>query len=219
MVLGHAPLHRSTRTGAIFLILGPLEFIAAMIVTQLYYSNGYSLSTNYISDLGNTGNSPLWYVFSVAIIVLGLLAVIGILLVWSAFPPGRLRVLGLSLLLLASAAAIVIGFFPENVNSSVHNTASLLVFLPGGLALLALGGSMRERTGWESLRWFSVILGAIVLVFLALFLFTNVGAHQYPGLFERLVVAPLLLFPIVVGVFITGFPVRARSRADLVTGA
>ncbi len=218
MALGHAPLHRSVRTGALLLVLGSLEFIAVMMVTQLYYSN-YSLSTNYISDLGNTANSPLWYVFSAGIIALGLLAFVGLMLLWNTFPAGGRRVSGLALLLLASVAAIVVGFFPENVYGSVHDTASLLVFLPGGLGLLALGASMREGTGWESLRGFSVVLGAITLVSLAVFLFTNVGANQYPGLFERLVVAPLLLWAVVVGIFVAGFPVRALGRAHLVPGA
>lgn len=218
MALGHAPLHRSARTGALLLIVGVLEFVAVNIVTELYYS-GYSLSTNYISDLGNTANSPLWYLFSAGIIALGVLAFLGVLLLWNTFPSGGLRVVGLSLLLLASLAAIVIGFFPENVNASVHDTASLLVFLPGGLALVALGASMGERTGWEGMRWFSVILGLVMLVALALFLFTNVGANQYPGLFERLVVYPLLLWGIGVGIFVARFPIRARGRGHLVAGA
>lgn len=217
MALGHAPLHRSTRTGALFLILGPLEFIAVMIVTQLYYS-GYSLTTNYISDLGNTANSPLWYVFSAGIIVLGVLAFLGLLLLWNTFPSGTLRVTGLSLLLLASVAAIVIGFFPENVNGTVHDTASLLVFLPGGLGLVALGASMGERTGWEAIRWVSVILGLVTLVALVVFLFTNFGANQYPGLLERLVVFPILLWGIVVGAYVVRLPVRARERKRLALG-
>ncbi|MFZ0699788.1 MAG: DUF998 domain-containing protein [Thermoplasmata archaeon] len=208
MALGSAPLHRSVRTGAILFVLGPLAFVAAMIVAQLYYPN-YSLSTNFISDLGNTANSPLWYVFSAGIILLGLLAIAAILLLWSTFPDGGLRVAGLGLLLVASVGAIVVGFFPENVNGTVHGTASLVVFLPSGLALLALGASMRETSGWESLRWFSIALGAITLVFVALFHFTSVGANLYPGLFERIVVAPVLLWSIVVGIFLARFPVRA----------
>jgi hypothetical membrane protein len=219
MALGHAPLHRSARTGAVLLVLGALEFVVVMIVTQLYYSSSYSLSTNYISDLGNTSHSPLWYLFSAGIIALGVLSILGILLLWNTFPAGGLRVTGLALLLVASACAIVIGFFPENINGGVHSAASLGVFLLAGLGLIAIGGTMRESTGWESMRWVSIGLGAVTLVSLGLFLFTNVGSSQYPGLFERLVVAPVLLWAIVVGLYLSRFPVRARGRAHLLVGA
>ena len=218
MVFGRAPLHRATRTGALLVLLGAHEFVAVMIATQLAYP-GYSLSTNYVSDLGNTANSPLWYVFSAGIIALGVLAFVGLLILWNSFPSGGLRIAGLLLLLIASVGAILVGFFPENVNSSVHSAASLAVFLPGGLGLVALGAVFRNGTGWEGLRWFSIGLGVITLAALVLFLFTNVGANQYPGLFERLVVAPILLWAIVLGLFVARLPVRARGRGHLIPGA
>ena len=219
-MLGHAPLHRSARTGAILLVLGVLIFVAMMFVTQFYYSTSYSLTGNYISDLGNTSTSPMWYLFSVGIIALGVLALVGILLLWSTFPAGGTRVLGLTLLLIASVAAILIGFFPENVNSTVHAAASLAVFLPSGVGLLVLGLGMRERTGWSALRGLSVGLGVVVLVFLAVFLFRgNLGVDAYLGLWERLVVFPVLLWGIVVGIFVARFPVRARAVGHLVPGA
>lgn len=200
-------------------MVAALEFVIVMIVTQLYYSTNYSLSTNFISDLGNTGTSPLWYVFSAGIVALGALSFVGILLMWNTFPAGGLRVTGLSLLLVASVCAILIGFFPENINGTVHGAASLGVFLPGGIGLVAVGGAMRERTGWESLRWFSILLGLFTLASLAVFLFTNVGANVYPGLFERMIVAPILLWGFVAGFYLTRFRVRARERSHLVVGA
>ncbi len=207
-----APLplvHRSVRYGAWLIFVGAVQFAVANAVVQLYYSN-YSLLTNYISDLGNTVKSPEYIVFNVSIILLGLMAFAGILLAWGAFPRGALRMSGLSLLLLASVAAIFVGVFPENVNGTVHGLASLLVFLPGGVALLALGFAMNERSHWgSSMRWFSLVLGIVILVSLAIFLFTSVGSATYPGLFERLVVYPVLLWAAVVGVFLGRIPIRA----------
>ena len=216
--LGHGPLHRSARTGAILLLVGAVEFIVAMIVTQLAYSN-YSLSTNVISDLGNTATSPLWFVFSAAIILLGVLAFIAIFLLWNTFPAGGLRVVGLTFLLIASIAAVVVGFVPENVNGTVHGAAALSLFLTTGLGLLALGSAMGAPSGWGALRWPTVGLGVVNLVLLGLLLFTDMGAHQYPGLFERMVVAPILLWGILVALFLMRFPIRARGISHLVPGA
>lgn len=61
-----------------------------------------------------------------------MLSFVGILLAWTAFPRGAPRAVGLPLLLLASVAAIMVGVFPENVNPSVHDLVSLLVFAPEG---------------------------------------------------------------------------------------
>lgn len=205
-------VHRSVRYGAWFIFVGAVQFVIANILVQLYFPN-YSLWTNYISDLGNTVKSPEYLVFNISIILLGLFAFVGILLAWSAFPRGGLRVTGLSLLLLASVGAIFVGLFPENVNGTIHSIASLLVFLPSGIALLALGPSMNDQNHWgTAMRWFLIALGVIILVSLALFLFTTVGSATYPGLFERLVVYPVLLWAIVVGVFLARIPIRARRH-------
>ena len=119
----------------------------ANAVVQSQYP-GYSLLGNYISDLGNTATSPWHAMFNVSIALLGLCAFVGVLLTWGAFVRGRPRVLGLSLLLLASVAAMLVGAFPENVNPPVHDLVSVLVFLPGGLAFVILALGMRPDTPW-----------------------------------------------------------------------
>ena len=45
-------VHRSVHHGAILLVVASVEFLVAMIVTQIGYGSSYSLSANYISDLG-----------------------------------------------------------------------------------------------------------------------------------------------------------------------
>ncbi len=202
-------VHRSVRTGAWLVFVASAQFVIANVLVQLYYPD-YSLLTNYISDLGNTSTSPAHIVFNVSIMVLGVLAFVGILAFWSAFPRGGLRVGGLSLLLIASVAAIFIGLFPENINGTVHSIASLLVFLPAALAFLALGASMNDENHWGiGLRWFTAGLGLLMLVALAVSLFLPIGTTSYPGLFERLVVYPVLLWALVVGWFVGRWPVRA----------
>jgi len=202
------PTHvgRSVRWGGALIALGVVQFAVAMAWVQSQYS-GYSLVANYISDLGNTSTSPAHVVFNVSIIVLGIFAFLGILLAWGGFPRGGSRVVGLFLLLVASIAAIMVGLYPENVNSSVHDLASLLVFLPGGLALVVLSAGMRQGSFWDGYRGFSLILGLVTLISLAYYAPTQAFTTTWdPGLMERLIVYPILLWGFVAGVHLARLP-------------
>jgi hypothetical membrane protein len=202
-----SPLHRA---GAALVGIGAIQFIVAMGVVQSRYP-GYSLLTNYISDLGNTATSPWHVVFNVSIIVLGVLALVGILLLWTAFPRSGLRPVGLFLLLVASVAAILVGVFPENVNPPVHDLVSLLVFLPGGLGLALLSVGMRPDTWWSNLRWPSLALGLITLVSLAYYAPTQATNTTFdPGLIERLIVFPILIWALAVFALVLSRPTRPR---------
>jgi len=197
---------RSVRWGGVLIGVGVVQFVVAMAWVQSRYG-GYSLLTNYISDLGNTSTSPLPAVFNDSIILLGVFAFLGTLLAWGGFPRGGPRVVGLFLLLIASISAILVGLFPENVNPNVHDVVSLMVFLPGGLALVLLAVGMRERTHWSSYRLFSAVLGFVTLVSLAYYAPTQLNNTTWdPGLIERLIVAPILIWGFVAGVHLAGLP-------------
>ncbi len=197
---------RTERLGATLVGIGTIQFIVAMGVVQAGYP-GYSLLTNYISDLGNTATSPWHVIFNASIILLGLLAFAGILFLWSAFPRSALRPVGLVLLLIASIAAILVGCFPENVNPSVHDLASLMVFLPGGLGLAVLSVAMRSPTWWSGLRWPSLGLGLVTLLSLAYYAPTQASNTTFdPGLIERLIVFPILIWALAVFVLVQRAP-------------
>jgi hypothetical membrane protein len=200
----------ANRLGALLVAFGAVEFSAAMAWVQTAYP-GYSLLQNYISDYGNTATSPLHVVFNVSIALLGLVAFAGILLLWGAFPSSATRPIGLPLLLIASVAAILVGFFPENVNPPVHSLASLLVFLPGGLALAVLSVGMTAATPWAVLRWPSLGLGLVMLVSLAYYVPTQARNTTFdPGLIERLIVFPILVWAVLVAVVVLRRPARPR---------
>ncbi|EQD47415.1 membrane protein, partial [mine drainage metagenome] len=126
-------VHRAVHHGAALLVFGAVEFIVGMIVTQSQYA-GYSLTQNYISDLGATtcgtwggsgsflghyACSPWHLVFNVSIVVMGLALIGAALLLRTAFPPRRSRTIGLALLLLVGVGSIGVGLSPENVNITV----------------------------------------------------------------------------------------------------
>jgi len=205
-IIQPAHVGRSVRWGGLLIALGAIQFAVANAWVQSRYG-GYSLLTNYISDLGNTSTSPLPSVFNVSIIVLGVFAFFGILLAWGGFPRGGPRVVGLFLLLIASIAAVLVGLYPENVNGTVHDTASLLVFLPAGLALVIVSNGMKPGTMWYGYRAFTLLLGLVILFSLAYYAPTQAYSTTWdPGLIERLIVYPILLWAVVVGIHLARLP-------------
>ncbi|HKS59748.1 MAG TPA: DUF998 domain-containing protein [Thermoplasmata archaeon] len=208
-------VHRIVRPGAALVVLGVLQFLAAMIVVQLYFP-GYSLLANAISDLGGS-QSPAAWVFNLSIRVLGVFTFLGVLLIRSTFPPRRATYLGLGFLLLAGVGAFLVGTFPEQSTwpvASIHAIVSLWTFLTSGLALLFLSLAMLRDTRWEGFRFYTFLSGAITLVALLLLALGAFGALQFGGM-ERLVVAPILLWGLVVGIHLLRLQVYAPGIKSL----
>jgi len=102
------------------------------------------------------------------------------------------------------------------VNPPVHDLVSLLVFLPGGLAFLILAVGMGTDTSWAGGRGYSTPVGAVTLVSLAYYVPTQGSNTTWdPGLVERLIVAPILIWGFGVAVHLG----RARTRPGLAPGA
>jgi hypothetical membrane protein len=219
-------VHRAVHHGALLLVLGAAEFIVGMAVTQLLWNSSppygqYSLLHNYISDLGavNCGPwmgsshyvcSPGHDIFNASIIVMGILLLFGVILIRSAFPPRRSTQIGLGLLALAGIGAMGVGFSPEDVNIHVHAISALIAFLFGNLALIILGFAMFRDTRWDGFRAYSMLSGLVGLLALAVFASGDWGAFGVGG-WERLIVAPLLLWALVVGIHLLRVPTYAPS--------
>ena len=233
----YGPLvHRRVHQGAICWLIAVVEWIAANIVTQVGWdlkagNPSYNLAHNYISDLGavNCGTfagryicSPWHIVFDAATVVFGLLLILGTLLVVTAFPARSTRTIGLGLLVISSIGAIGVGLSPEDVNLAVHTASATTAFAAGNIAIIVLGIAMFRDTRWSGYRAFSVICGLVG--FVALILLAT-GAFKIAGFFsdwgaggiERTIVAPVLLWAILVSVHllrIRSYAPRAMPRAS-----
>ncbi|MFY9717404.1 MAG: DUF998 domain-containing protein [Thermoplasmata archaeon] len=204
-------VHRSVHHAAIVWLIAAVQFVVVMGVVELRWTTPYSLSKNVISDLGNTGCgawpnatspyvcSPWHVVFNASIIVLGLLAILGVLLIRSAFPDRSSRSIGLGLLVLTGIGAIGVGLSPENVNLQVHSISALLSFAAGNLALIVLGFAMFRDTRWDGYRSYTLFSGLIGVIALLLFV-AKIYAGLGMGGMERLIVAPLLLWLVIVSI-------------------
>ncbi len=174
------------------LFVGSVQFTIALIIAEAVYPN-YSVSANYISDLGVWSQRSA-VIFNHSLILLGLLIVASSYFIQKLFKIRSITVL----FLLAGIGNMGVGFFPENtviVNGIpvVHSIAALLVFLVGGI--LAIYSCRITKSPF---RYFSVIMGAANLVALALFFST--GSLGYLGIgvggMERMIAYPTLLWMI-----------------------
>lgn len=202
----YGPLvRRAARWGGALFVLGSVQFLLGMVLTQAYYSggslfSGYSLSQNYVSDLGGPRSHAAW-IFNDSIRLLGLLGIVGALAIRSAFPSRTTARLGLGFLLIASVGAILVGTYTESapqLGGNIHSVVSLVTFLGSAFALLFLGLGMFRDTRWEGFRGYTFLSGAVTLIALLLFIdgsYVGLG----PGGMERLVIAPILLWAILAG--------------------
>ncbi len=179
----------------VFFFIASTQFVLGLVVAEALYPD-YSMSGNYISDLG-VGPSSM--IFNSSIFLLGLLSIIG-----SYFLPRTINFRTLSLLLaLMSIGAIGAGIFTKN-STAIHGAVSSMAFLFSGLSAIASFKVLKRP-----LSVISVILGVIVLGALSLFAigllasgsFTEIEAQDSvfflglgPGGMERMIVYPALIW-------------------------
>jgi hypothetical membrane protein len=176
------------------LFVGGLQFVVAMIVAEAVYPN-YSVSGNYISDLGVWSKSSA-AIFNPSIVLLGLAILVGAYFIQHEFRLGAIT----GLFVLAGLGPIGVGLFPENTFlvsgvPFIHSIAALISFVFGGIAAIAC-----YRITRGPFRYFSVILGVTTLLALVLFAATGPG---YLGIgvggMERMIVYPNLIWTIGMG--------------------
>jgi hypothetical membrane protein len=187
--------HPNGKMAGILFLVASTQFILGLIVAEASHP-GYSISDNYISDLG-VGPSSM--IFNSSIFLLGLLSIIG-----AYFLPRTINFRALGVLLaLMSIGAMGAGVFTKN-SAAIHGVVSSTAFLFGGLSAIASFKVLKMP-----LSMMSVILGLIVLGALALFAggllasgsFTETEAQDSvfflglgPGGMERMIVYPALIW-------------------------
>jgi hypothetical membrane protein len=217
-------VHRSVHHGAILWLAATIQFLVAMIAAQLAWTNpSYSLARNPISDLGNTSCgifssrdvcSPLHLVFNVSIVLFGVLVLLGILLLPTAFPARASRSIGLGLMGVAAIGSILVGTFPENTIGALHSLGALLAFVGSGFALIFLSGAMLRDTRWDGFRTYTGVSGLVTLI---AFILYAAGSWNWGGLWatlgeggiERIIVAPLILWLLVASAHLARIPTFA----------
>jgi hypothetical membrane protein len=162
------------------LFVAASQFVIGVMIAEARAISNYSISTNYISDLG-VGPSAM--IFNSSVFLLGLLILIGAYFLQRAFNFKPLTIL----LILSAIGTIGVSVFTEHYGS-IHTVVSLIAFLFGGLSCIASYKLLKLP-----FSVIAIILGLMTLGALGLF-----GAKDYVGLgaggMERMILYPILVW-------------------------
>ena len=119
-----------TKAAGTLLVVGGVQFIVALIIAEAVYS-GYSVSGNFISDLGVWGQ-PSAPIFNPSTMLFGAMVLASTYFINKHFKNRVITVM----FALAGAGALGVGIFPENtfiVNgiAVLHYLSALLGFVVG----------------------------------------------------------------------------------------
>jgi len=188
-------VHPDGKIAGVLFFVAATQFVLCFIVAEALYP-GYSVSDNYISDLG-VGPSSL--IFNSSIFLLGLLSIIG-----AYFLPRTIDFRTLTILLVLMAiGAMGAGVFTKDF-TTIHGAVSSMAFAFGGLSAIASFKALKKP-----LSVISLMLGLMTLGALALFAgglltsgaYTSIEAPSSdlflgigPGGMERMIVYPALIW-------------------------
>jgi len=122
-----------------FMFAGGVQFVVGMILAEIFYP-GYSVSENYISDLGATCRDtciiyqPSAFIFNTSAIILGILILLSSYCIWLGFQDLLLSILvGIS-----GLGAFGVGLFPETTGM-IHVMERMIAY-PVLLWAVGFGG-------------------------------------------------------------------------------
>jgi hypothetical membrane protein len=187
--------YSKVKMAGLLFFLAVTQFVLCFIIAEALYP-GYSVSGNYISDLG-VGPSAI--VFNSSVFLLGLLLLAGIYFLRHS---ANFKIVNIMLVLMG-IGAMGVGVFTKDF-TLVHGAVSSAAFFFAGLSAIASFKVLQKP-----FSLLSVILGAMTLAALALFSagivasgsITSTTAYDStfylglgPGGMERMIVYPALMW-------------------------
>lgn len=179
-------MEKSNRTAGVLLFFGSFQFIIIMTICEALYVN-YSISDNYISDLGVGKTAVL---FNSSLMLLGLLIMSSAYLIFRStnkvFPV---------LLLITGFAALGTGMFSEEAGL-IHTIFSALTFIFSALTAFSSYAFIKKP-----FFYFGIAIGIIISMAIILFITGNFLGLGKGGM-ERLIVYPALLLSVGLGSYL-----------------
>ncbi len=178
------------RAAGVLLFAGAVIVIIGIHLAEFLYP-GYSVSGNFISDLGATCRAicivyqPSALIFNSSVIIQGIFIILSSYLIWREFHDSIIA----ALMCLSGMGAVGVGLFPETAGF-LHVIVSFITFFFGALAAIAASRLVKEPFSYFSVLMGLASLSALVLYGLEIYL--ELG----PGGMERMIAYPILLWAI-----------------------
>lgn len=190
------------KTSGLLFFLGGLIASFGILISEIFYPVPYSVSKNYISNLGSTpppGSvifQPSASIFDLSLIVGGIMVIVGgILLIKS-----KNSALPSIAIILTGAGTTGVGLFPA-FNIHLHLISAFTAFIAGGIAAI-----LASRITKSPFSIISLLVGIFSLAMLATSLFVPnffVPIFGIGGV-ERLIVYPEIIWLIAFGSYLLG---------------
>lgn len=174
------------------LFTGTVQFAVGLTLAEVVYP-GYSMSGNYVSDLG-VGEAA--YIFNGSIILLGVMILLTAGFLLRSIKDRLLPIV----IAMAGIGAVGVGLFTEEAPRPLHSVFSFVAFF-----FSALSAIVAPRVLRAPLNYLSVVLGVVSLVALGLFVTGNYAGLGNGGM-ERMIVWPVLTWAIGFGGYLLGVP-------------
>ena len=205
---GLAPLPKTPMIAGAVLWIATLQFFVVQFIVQDAWTTPFSLSKNFISDLGavhrgefppGSGSdiySPAHAVMNTSFIVFGLMIAAGALLIGHSLKgqtTDRLFKRSIAAFVAAGCGVILVGLFPEDTVIAMHGLGALLQVFGSSIGFIFTGRLWR-RHGFKTAGSLSVLTGIISPV---AFIITSVISMlhtpflgMYLGTWERIAIWP-----------------------------
>ena len=189
------------QTAGALLISGVTIWIIGMITSEALYP-GYSVKTNYISDLG-VGPWPSDILLNGSTMLFGLCVVAAafILIQNNANKPFLYG------MIIAGIGAFGVGLLPETTGLP-HELSAGITFIIGSLAAIEAGRWMKRPY-----RYFCILMGVIGIASFFILVTDSYGALG-PGGIERLIAYPLALWLLSYGGYLVNEPEEPNEPAE-----
>jgi hypothetical membrane protein len=156
-----------SRTGP-WLWLCCFQFFVAEQIARLGWPGHYSMTRDYISDLGSA-RSPLHWVMNGSFRLQGLLIFFGAVMTRRYFAAHLVYRVLLLLLMVAGVGVLVVGLVPEDADFRWHVLGAAGNFLGGNLGMTLLGLLMIRRSvclprGKRWTSWIAFVAGSVGLL-------------------------------------------------------
>jgi hypothetical membrane protein len=134
-----------------------------------------------------------------SLILLGAFMTGGALLIYQEFKKERFTIAGFWFMALSGIGTILVGIFPENSISILHEIGAGLPFILGNIGVLILGLKLDIP---KKLKTYSVITGIVALIGIVLFITKSYLGLGIGGM-ERIAAYPQTIWLIVFGIYMS----------------